>query len=34
MQTFEKGGANFRYFSEGGANVKKVVILRPKFEVC
>ena len=30
MQTFEKGGANFRYFMQGGANLKKIPVLRPK----
>ena len=31
MQTFEKGGANVRYFSKGSA--KKILILRPKLGV-
>ena len=30
MQTFEKGGVNFRYFSEVSANLKKIPILRPE----
>ena len=32
MQTFEKGGANLRVFTKGGANHKKILILRPKLE--
>ena len=33
MQTFEKGGVNFRYFTQGVANLKKMPILRPKLGV-
>ena len=32
-QTFEKGGANFRYFSKGGVNFKKIQTLRPTLGV-
>ena len=30
MQTFEKGDANLRVFTKGGADLKKILILRPK----
>ena len=33
MQTFEKGGANLWVFTKGGANLKKILILRPKLGV-
>ena len=32
-QGFEKGGANLRVFTKGDANLKKILILRPKLEV-
>ena len=32
-QTFEKGGANLRDFTKGVANLKKILILRPKLGV-
>ena len=32
MQTFEKWDANFRNFTKGGVNLKKIPISRPKLE--
>ena len=32
-QTFEKGDTNLRNFTKGSANLKKILILRPKFGV-
>ena len=32
-QTFEKGGANLWIFTKEGANLKKILILKPKLEV-
>ena len=33
-QTFEKGGANLMFFfTKGGANLKKILILKPKLGV-
>ena len=33
MQTFEKRGANFRYFTQVGANLKKILMFGPKLGV-
>ena len=34
MQAFEKRGANFRYFTQGGANLlKKILMFGPKLGV-
>ena len=31
IQTFKKGGVDFRYFSQASAFLKKMQIFRPKF---
>ena len=33
MQHFEKRGANFRYFTQVGANLKKILMFGPKLGV-
>ena len=33
MQTFEKRGANFTYFTQVGANLKKILMFGPKLGV-
>ena len=33
MQTFEKRGANFTYFTQVGSNLKKILMFGPKLGV-